>query len=164
MDGRYFSITFPVDLVREPVLYSLAKRHGLEPVVYKASVTHSAGWLVLSLAGPAGAVDAAILELKCRGALIREGDKTLLEEQSPQPIASMRVRVIIPPEKIAEPIYSRIIKTHDVVLNIRQARIDTDQGLVEMEISGDLEAIESAIGALKNYGMRVDPIERDVIE
>ncbi|MDH5509087.1 MAG: hypothetical protein OEZ32_01905 [Nitrospinota bacterium] len=164
MGDRYFSITFPVDLVREPVLYSLSKRHGLEPVVYKASVTHSAGWLVLSLTGPDQNVDAAILELKCRGALIREGNRGVLDAEGPDRIASIRVRVLIPPEKIAEPIYSRIIKSHDVVLNIRQARITGDQGSVEMEISGELEAVDAAIDAMKNDGMRVDPIERDVIE
>ncbi|MDH5638555.1 MAG: hypothetical protein OEZ04_08690 [Nitrospinota bacterium] len=164
MGDRYFSITFPVDLVREPVLYSLAKRHDLEPVVYKASVTHSAGWLVLSLAGPTQNVDAAILELKCRGALVREGDRSVLDSEGPERTASMRVRVLIPQEKIAEPIYSRIIKNHDVVLNIRQARITGEQGTVEMEISGELEAVDAAIDAMKNDGMRVDPIERDVIE
>lgn len=164
MTERFFMITFPVDLVREPVLYSLVQRHGLEPVVYRASVAGSSGWLALSLSGPDSNIDEAVLELKCRGAQIREGDRTLVDAGEPAAGASLRIRLTIPEDKVAQPIYSKMIKDHDVVINIRQAKILDGAGSVEMEVSGELENIETAIGYLTKNGIRVDPIERDVIE
>ncbi|MDH5639593.1 MAG: NIL domain-containing protein, partial [Nitrospinota bacterium] len=163
MSERFFAVTFPVDLVKEPVLYSLVQRYGLEPVIYKASVGSSAGWLVLSLAGPDDQIDAAALDLKCRGALVREGDRSLADLQAPESISSVKIRLIIPPEKVREPIYGAIIREHGVTINIRQANIGDDRGVVDLEISGELESIDSAIDYLKSIGAQVDPIEKNVI-
>jgi hypothetical protein len=154
-----------VDLVREPVLYSLVRRHGLEPVVYRASVAHQAGWLGLSLAGDDKKIEEAILDLQCRGALVREGDRALMDSiEDQEPGSFVRVRLTIPKQLIGAPFYGRIIRDYGVVINIRQARITKDHGTVEMEISGQLADIDSAMEALKKLGARVDPIERNVIE
>jgi len=165
MSERYFVITFPVDLVREPVLYSLVRRHGLEPVVYRASVVHQSGWLALSLLGDDKKIEDAIMDLQCRGALVREGDRGLMDSpEDNEPCSSVRVRLIIPQQLIGAPFYGQIIRDHNVVINIRQARITRENGMVEMEISGQLGAIDSTLEALKKIGARVDPIERNVIE
>jgi hypothetical protein len=164
MSARYFSLTFPPNLVREPVIYSLVEKYGLEPVVYQASVISSSGWMAISLDGPKERVDAAITDIKCRGAWVREGGKSLVEEEGPSPAPGVRVRLTIPAEKIREPLYGRIIKGCGVAVNIRHARITHGEGTVDMEITGEPGSIDAAMDVLKKMGISVDPIERNVIE
>jgi len=164
MKERIFAITFPGDLVREPVLYSLVQRYDLLPNVFRASVTGESGWLIVTLTGDDARIDAAVLDLKCRGAYGREGGKELLEMDAPATITSVRVRLKIPKAKVREPILSSIIKNNDVVINIRQASIGPERGVVDLEISGELEAIDRAVESLKKDGIGIDPIEGNVIE
>jgi len=44
-------LTFPADLVREPLIYRMAKTHHLVPNIRKARVTHAAGEVVLDFTG-----------------------------------------------------------------------------------------------------------------
>lgn len=44
-------LTFPPDLVRDPVIYTVAKTHRLVPNIRKARVTESAGEATLDLSG-----------------------------------------------------------------------------------------------------------------
>lgn len=164
MKERYFSITFPDELVREPVLYSLVRRYDLTPYVYKASVTNSSGWLVVQLAGDDGKIDQAVLDLRCRGALVHEGGAELVDVPEPAALRTVRVRLAITAEKAREPFYSKIIKDHDVTINIRQASIGAERGVVDLEICGALESIDGAIETLKKDGIGVGPIEGNVIE
>ena len=164
MQERYFTLFFPEDLVREPLLYSLVRRFGLVPQVFRASVTGTGGWLVISLKGEKEAIETSMLELKCRGAQVIEGDSSIIDISEPPKTSSVRIRLTIPQTKVTEPIYSDIIKKHDVVMNIRQARIDAEQGLIDMEMTGTLESIDDAIDWMKTQGIGVDPIEGNVIE
>lgn len=164
MTERFFAFTLPEELVREPVIYSLVRRYDLDPIVYKALVTSSGGWLVVSLTGDDKKIDEATLDLKCRGAHIIEGDRSLLELEGPSTISSVRVRLKLPQNKVANPIYSAMIKNYDVVINIRQAKIGKDQGTADIEISGTLDAIDSAIESLKKEGINVGAIEGNIVE
>ncbi len=164
MSDRYFAITFPENLVREPLLYSLVRHYGLVPHVIKASVTSAGGWLVVRLSGEDGKIDSAALDLSCRGALVREGGEELAGLNTPVTINCIRVRLVIPAARVNDPIYSDIIQKHDVVINIRQANIDSEKGVVDMEISGDLNSIDDSIEFLKKRGIAVNPIEGNVIE
>ena len=161
---RFFTIIFPETLVREPVLYSLVKRYGLAPSVYKASVTGSGGWLVVKLSGDNGKIDEAILDLKCRGAQALEGGGGMMENDTPSAVSSVRVRLTIPQARLQEPVYNKMTENHDVVINIRQANITSEGGVVDMEISGALTAIDGAIEMLKNDGVEISPVEGNVIE
>jgi ABC-type methionine transport system ATPase subunit len=67
-------------------------------------------------------------------------------------------------ERVREPILSDMITTHDVIINIRQARIDEEQGILDVEITGSLSAIDTAMDTLKKQGVKVEPIEKTVIE
>ncbi|VAX20778.1 hypothetical protein MNBD_NITROSPINAE03-1560 [hydrothermal vent metagenome] len=164
MAQRFFSFTFPEDLVQEPIIYSLVRRYGLDPIVFKALVTSSGGWLVVQLAGEDQNIDRAIIDLRCRGAHVVEGDDKLLELVEPSTVSSVKVQLRLPQDKVIDPIYSAMIINHDVVINIRQAKIDRDQGTVNIEISGTLKAIDNAIESLKKEGIVVGPIEGNVIE
>lgn len=164
MSERYFSILFPEGIVREPVIYSLVKRYGLTTNIYRASVTAAGGWILASIAGPDETIDSAILDIKCRGALPHEGDRSILSMKTPPRLVGIRVRLSIPAERVEEPAISEIIKGFDVVVNIRQADIGPDRGVMEMEISGALDDIDSAVDFMKKKGIEVSPIEGNVIE
>ena len=49
-------------------------------------------------------------------------------------------------------------------LGIRRANVTRDKGWVVLELEGTQESIDSAIASVSALGVRVDPIEGDVIE
>ena len=78
-------------------------------------------------------------------------------------MARKRVRFTFPPKLIQEPIIYRLVKDFDIVVNIRRAEVKADHGWVVLELDGEEERLERGITWLKAQGVRVDPIERDVI-
>jgi ABC-type methionine transport system ATPase subunit len=154
----------PDGLVKEPVIYTLVKRYGLTVNVFRASVTSASGWIVMSVSGAVDRIDRAVLDLRCRGAIVQEGGVELLNAKTAPIVSGVRVRLIVPRERVKEPILSEMITTHDVIINIRQARIDEEQGVLDVEITGSLSSIDTAMDTLKKRGVRVEPIEKTVIE
>lgn len=75
----------------------------------------------------------------------------------------MRVRLTFPSERIQEPIIYLLGKDFDIVTNIRRADVKADYGWVMLELEGKEENLERGIAWLKEKGVKVDPIERDVI-
>jgi hypothetical protein len=51
-----------------------------------------------------------------------------------------------------------------VKTNIRQASISEELGLVALEIEGDVLEIEKAVDFFIEKGVKVEPIELDIIE
>ncbi|MBI4610009.1 MAG: NIL domain-containing protein [Candidatus Rokubacteria bacterium] len=78
-------------------------------------------------------------------------------------MSRMRVRLTFPPERIQEPIIYLLGKQFDIVTNIRRADVKADYGWVALELEGSEENLERGIAWLKAKGVKVDPIERDVI-
>ena len=78
-------------------------------------------------------------------------------------MSRMRVRLTFPPERIQEPIIYLLGKQFDIVTNIRRADVKADYGWVALELEGTEENLERGIAWLKEKGLTVDPIERDVI-
>ena len=78
-------------------------------------------------------------------------------------MARMRVRLTFPTALIQEPIVYRLVKDFDLVINIRRADVTSDHGWVVLEVEGDESALERGVKWLKDRGVQVDPIERDVI-
>jgi ABC-type methionine transport system ATPase subunit len=78
-------------------------------------------------------------------------------------MARMRVRLTFPPALIQEPIVYRLVKDHDIVINIRRADVKADHGWMALELEGDETALERGVKWLKDKGVQVDPIERDVM-
>ena len=164
MGKRYISITFPEGLVQEPIFYSLVKKSGLTANIFRAKVSPSSGWLVVSLDGDEESIDLALLDLKGRGAMIVEGGEEILDMEKPPATPGIRVRLTTPQNMIAEPILAELITEFNVVVNIRHAKVDQDGGVVELAISGELSAIDQAIDSLREKGVTVAPIEGNVIE
>ncbi len=75
----------------------------------------------------------------------------------------IRVRLTFPPALIQEPILYRLVKDFDIVINIRRAEVKADYGWVALELEADEPTLERGVAWLKERGVQVDPIERDVI-
>lgn len=79
-------------------------------------------------------------------------------------MARQRVKFTFPPDLIHQPVVFNMGKEFPVVTNIRRANVTRDRGWMVLEISGSDEDVERAIAWAKDQGVRVDPIEGDVVE
>ncbi len=120
--------------------------------------------MILGLSGEDDNIDRAIMDLRRRGSVVHEGDRSLIEVKEPPSLNAIRVRLKVPRPEIEKPFISDTINSFDVVVNIRAANIEPTGAVIEMEISGALEAIDKAIEFIKKRGITVDPIEGNVIE
>jgi len=75
----------------------------------------------------------------------------------------LRVRLTFPPALIQEPIVYHLVKDFDIVINIRRADVKADRGWVLLELEADEATLQRGVAWLKEKGVQVDPIERDVI-
>lgn len=75
-----------------------------------------------------------------------------------------RFYLTYPPELIKEPFVYQVIKSYNVVVNIRQANISDKLGLMALELEGEAGEIDKAVRFLSDKGVTVEPIELDVIE
>jgi len=69
-----------------------------------------------------------------------------------------------PAELVTQPIVYRLGKDYEVVTNVRRANVTRDFGYIQLELEGEEAEIHKAIGALVKQGVKVKPIEKDVIE
>ncbi|MBI3247594.1 MAG: NIL domain-containing protein [Deltaproteobacteria bacterium] len=69
-----------------------------------------------------------------------------------------------PPLLVKEPILYLLAKKFNVVTNIRGANISNDMGLLALEIEGSQEEIDQSVSWLREQGVTVEPIEKNVIE
>ncbi len=75
-----------------------------------------------------------------------------------------RVYLTYPKEQVKEPLLYQVGKDFKVVTNIRQASVSDKIGLVALELDGEPEEIDRAIQFLIDKGVKVEPIELDIIE
>ena len=69
-----------------------------------------------------------------------------------------------PKKLVREPLIWRITRDFDLVFNIRSASVSEEIGIIAIELDGTESAIESAIAWLREQGVTVEPIEKNVIE
>ena len=79
-------------------------------------------------------------------------------------MAKERVKFTFPTMLIKEPVIHNMSMNYNVVTNIRRANVSKEKGWVVLELEGAQEAIDRAIASVVALGVRVDPIEGDVIE
>ncbi len=75
-----------------------------------------------------------------------------------------KVYLTYPKEKIRDPLLHKCGQLYKVVTNIRQASISDKVGLIAIELEGDNEEIDKAIQFFIDNGVKVEPIELDIIE
>ncbi len=75
-----------------------------------------------------------------------------------------RYYLTYPRSLIREPMLYHLVKKFDLVFNIRGASVSEEMGLVAVEFEGTTDQIERAINWLRQTGVTVEPIEKNVIE
>jgi ABC-type methionine transport system ATPase subunit len=78
-------------------------------------------------------------------------------------MAKRRVRLFFSTRLITEPIVYTMGKNFEVVTNIRGGEIVSDSGWLYLELSGEDDEIDRAIAWAIEQGVRVDPVEGDII-
>ncbi len=79
-------------------------------------------------------------------------------------MASQRVKFTFHQELITLPLIYELGKQFSIVTNIRRADVTDDRGWVVLELVGDLEEIERGLEWVASKGVRVDPVQGDIIE
>ncbi len=67
MIGVRVKLTFPEELVREPVIARMAAEYAVVPNIRRADVGEPGGWIVCELDGDASVVDDALAWLRAEG-------------------------------------------------------------------------------------------------
>lgn len=75
----------------------------------------------------------------------------------------VRVKITFPPELVTQPVIFNMGKQFQVVTNIRRANVTRDRGWVVLEVVGEDEEISKALDWARQQGVRVDPIEGDIV-
>lgn len=85
--------------------------------------------------------------------------KTSLDQQQ-----SSRFWLMYPAKLVQQPLLWQLAKKFEVVTNVRQATITDEIGLVCLELDGKRIEIKNAVKWLEKQGVKVEPIEINVIE
>src|SRR5262245_1706620 len=75
-----------------------------------------------------------------------------------------RVWLMYPPRLITTPVIWELSQKFPIVTNVRQASVTDEIGLVCLELEGQRPDIKAAIKWLEKLGVRVEPVEINVIE
>ncbi|HEX2040477.1 MAG TPA: NIL domain-containing protein [Acidimicrobiales bacterium] len=60
MTSERVKLTFPENLIKEPIIARLVREHDVTPNIRRANVEEHVGWIVCELVGPGEAVARAI--------------------------------------------------------------------------------------------------------
>jgi ABC-type methionine transport system ATPase subunit len=67
MATRRIKLTFPQDLIKDPVIFTMAKKFDVMPNIRRAKVTENVGEVILELEGTDKKLEEGIAYLKERG-------------------------------------------------------------------------------------------------
>lgn len=67
MAKRQVMFTFPQELIREPIIYSLGQQFKIVTNVRRADVTENRGWVMLELEGEDGDIEQGIAWVTSKG-------------------------------------------------------------------------------------------------
>jgi len=73
---KRIKLTFPQDLIKEPVIFAMAKKYNIIPNIRRARVTETVGEMILELDGPDESVEKGVESLRQQGVAVElvEGD------------------------------------------------------------------------------------------
>jgi len=78
--------------------------------------------------------------------------------------ATRRFWLMYPQKLVQRPVIYELGQKYALVTNVRQAAVHDDVGLVSLEIEGDQAEIKKAVRWLERIGVKVEPVEMNVIE
>jgi ABC-type methionine transport system ATPase subunit len=79
-------------------------------------------------------------------------------------LAKKAFHLYFPQKLIKEPIMFVVARDHNLLLNIRRAKITAEAGEATIELEGDAAQIEKAEKALRAKGVKVEPVLGDIVE
>lgn len=79
-------------------------------------------------------------------------------------MAKQAFTLFFPQNLIKEPIMYLAARDHDLMLNIRRAKITAESGEATIELEGDEKNIKQAVSAMKKKGAIVEPVVGDVVQ
>ena len=85
---------------------------------------------------------------------------------APKTKSAQRVKLYLtyPKKLVRAPLIWQATRDFDLVFNIRSASVSEEIGIIAIELDGAEAAIEAAIAWLRERGVTVEPIEKNVIE
>jgi hypothetical protein len=78
-------------------------------------------------------------------------------------MAKRRIRLFFTADVITEPVVYLMGKNFDVVTNIRGGEVFPDSGWLYLEVTGEDDELDRAIEWTIQRGVRVDPVEGDIV-
>jgi ABC-type methionine transport system ATPase subunit len=66
-------------------------------------------------------------------------------------------------ERALEPVMCHVAKKFDVTFSIRRASVDPEGGWMDLQLEGAEDEVTRAIAYMVECGVRVDPVEQDII-
>ncbi len=85
-----------------------------------------------------------------------------------KPVASpeqqTRLWLMYPPRLITTPVIWQLAQKFPLVTNIRQCSVTDEIGIVSLELDGKRADIKAAIKWLEKQGIKVEPVEINVME
>jgi len=78
-------------------------------------------------------------------------------------MTNARVKLTFPEHLVKQPVIARMVREFDVLPNIRRASVEEHMGWIVCELGGDQEAVDKAIGWLRDLGVEVDLLG-DILE
>ena len=78
-------------------------------------------------------------------------------------MARRQVTLIFPQHLIKEPVIYMMSKEHDVIPNIRRAKVTESVGEVTLELEGSEDSLKKAVAFLEKKGVKVEPVVGDVV-
>jgi len=96
---------------------------------------------------------------------VRDGDTVvILSAIAGGARVARKLWLTYPQELVDKPLIWEVGQKFEVVTNIRQASVSDEIGLVGLEVSGEEGEVDRAIEFLVAQGVKVEPIELDVVE
>ena len=79
-------------------------------------------------------------------------------------MAKKALHLYFPQRLIREPIMFVVARDHQLLLNIRRAKITAEAGEATVELEGEPEQLEKAEKAFKKKGVDVESVLGDIVE
>ena len=159
------------EILGQPILWRLGKMFNVVTNILRARISGDYGHVALSLEGSTGEVEQAQEYLRSLGVLgdapgsatPRTGSAPETAIAQPNTI-SMLLKTVNSAQGHA-PILYRVGKDLNVVVNIRTAYFDDEEGgQVEITLAGALLEVQRAIAYLHTTGLQVNPRQRSVTD
>ena len=90
--------------------------------------------------------------------------KSPLAGKSPMEKQQRRLWLMYPPRLITTPVIWQLSQKFPLVTNVRQVSVTDEIGIVCLELQGQRPDVKAAIAWLEKSGVKVEPVEINVIE